>query len=163
MSLTPLQNLLCLCIAAYGLHVLEEFVLDWRGWARGVLGLPARWEDFYVTNMLVVVLGAVAVAIAPAWPAVSLGFAGLILINATLFHVAPFLWTRGRFSPGLITAVLLMCPAAIASFRCVSLVVEDVLKAFLIGAALMLTPVAFLKARAHRYFDQQGSDQPSRN
>jgi hypothetical protein len=74
--------MLWLCVGAYGAHVLEEFIFDWRGWANNVLHLPARWDDFYVTNCLVVVVGVVAVMIAPAWPAVALGFPGLMLINA---------------------------------------------------------------------------------
>jgi ABC-type glycerol-3-phosphate transport system substrate-binding protein len=53
-----LPALLWLCLAAYGIHVLEEFVFNWQSWARNVLHLPARWEDFYVTNALVVVLKA---------------------------------------------------------------------------------------------------------
>jgi hypothetical protein len=37
---------LWLCLAAYAIHVLEEFVFDWESWARRVLKLPARWADF---------------------------------------------------------------------------------------------------------------------
>jgi Protein of unknown function with HXXEE motif len=41
-----------------------------------------------------------------------LGFPGLMLINATLMHVFPFVRTKGRFSPGLITGVLFFWPLA---------------------------------------------------
>ncbi len=39
-----------------------------------------------------------------------------MLINATFFHVLPFLTTRGRFSRGLGTAVLLFYPIAIWAY-----------------------------------------------
>lgn len=91
--------MLWLCIGAYGAHVLEEFVFDWRNWAQNVLHLPARRDDFYITNCLVVAVGIVAVEIAPEYPAVALGLPGLMLINATFMHVLPFILKRGRFSP----------------------------------------------------------------
>jgi hypothetical protein len=34
--------------------LLEEFVFDWRNWARAVIGLPVEWRDFYITNSVVV-------------------------------------------------------------------------------------------------------------
>ena len=93
----------------------EEFVFDWQNWARNVLHLSAQWGDFYITNVVVIVLGTAAAEIAPALPAVALGFPALMLINATFFHVAPVIWTRGRFSPGVITAVLLFFPLGLAT------------------------------------------------
>ena len=87
------------CVASYGFHVAEEFIFDWRNWARQVLHLPARWEDFYVTNCLVIVVGIVAVFIAPEYPSLALGFPGLMLINGTFMHVFPVILKRGRFSP----------------------------------------------------------------
>lgn len=53
--MTHLQTLLWLCAAGYGVHVLEEFVFDWRRWSQQVLHLPTRWKDFYITNWLVIV------------------------------------------------------------------------------------------------------------
>ncbi len=44
-----LVTLSWLAFAAYAVHILEEFALDWRNWARGVLGLPVEWADFYMT------------------------------------------------------------------------------------------------------------------
>ena len=152
-----MQNLsswLWLCLAAYGLHIVEEFALDWQSWARNVLRLPAEWKDFYIRNALVVVLGIVAAEIAPVWPAVALGFPALMLINATFFHVAPFLRTRGRFSPGLITAVVLFFPIGIATIRASGVGAAGLVEAFVIGALLMATPIAFLKMKSTAYFDQ---------
>ena len=152
--MTHLQMMLWLCVGAYGVHGLEEFVFDWRSWARNVLHLPARWDDFYITNCLVVVVGVVAVMIAPMWPAVALGFPGLMLINATLMHVLPFVLKRGRFSPGLITAVVLFYPAAIAAMRDVNLTPGVIVAEFLAGAALLATPIGFILLRDKPYFDQ---------
>jgi hypothetical protein len=63
-----LSNWIWLATAAYGLHILEEFVLDWRNWARAVIGLPVEWSDFYIVNALVIVLGIVAANLATAAP-----------------------------------------------------------------------------------------------
>ena len=52
-----MTTLAWLGMAAYAAHILEEYILDWRNWARNVLGLPAEWNDFYVTNGVVVALG----------------------------------------------------------------------------------------------------------
>jgi Protein of unknown function with HXXEE motif len=119
-----------------------------------VLHLPARWEDFYITNALVVILGVVAAIIAPRWPILALGFAGLMLINATFFHVAPFLWTRGRFSPGLITAMVLFFPLGIATMRAGHLDAIGLAEALGIGALMMATPIIFLKLKDKPYFNQ---------
>ena len=53
--------------------MLEESVLNWQSWARNVLHLPAQWEDFYIANALVMLLGTVAVMVAVRWPALALG------------------------------------------------------------------------------------------
>jgi Protein of unknown function with HXXEE motif len=148
------QPVLWLCVAAYGVHILEEFVFDWQNWALNVLGLPVRWSDFYITNALVIVLGIVAAEVGPVWPAIALSFPALMLINATFFHVAPFAWTRGRFSPGLITAVLLFFPIGIEAIRTANVGGGDLAIAFGIGAALMATPIVFLKLKVRPYFDQ---------
>lgn len=148
------QSLLWLCTGAYGIHVLEEFVFDWRNWARNVLHLPVCWNDFYITNMLVIVLGVVAAEVVPAWPVVGLAYPALMLINAVFFHIGPFVFSKGRFSPGLITAVLLFFPAAVATFRIAGLHAGGIFAAFVIGAAAMATPIVFLKLKTKPYFDQ---------
>jgi len=51
------MTLAWLAVAAYAMHILEEYALDWRNWAQNILGLPAEWRDFYVTNYVVVALG----------------------------------------------------------------------------------------------------------
>jgi hypothetical protein len=152
--MTHLQIMLWLCVAAYGAHVLEEFVFDWRTWSQQVLHLPTRWEDFYVTNCLVIVVGIVSVEIAPEYPAVALGFPGLMLINATFMHVLPFLRTKGRFSPGLITAVLFFCPLGACTMGAAELSARVMVVAFAVGARLLAMPIGFLLLKRNSYFDQ---------
>lgn len=154
MPMTPLQTMIWLCLAAYSIHVLEEFVFDWQNWAHSVLHLPAQWTDFYITNAVVIIVGIVAAEIAPTWPAIALGFPSLMLINAACFHVAPVIWTRGRFSPGLITALVLFFPLAIVTIRVAKAEPAVLAIAFSVGVLLMATPILFLKLKNKPYFDQ---------
>jgi hypothetical protein len=157
MSLT---DLLWLATAAYGLHLLEEYQLNWRDWARGVLGLPAEWNGFYVVSALVIVLGVVAANLAAHHPGIALAFPALMLINATFFHLLPFALTRGRFSPGLITAVVLFYPIGIACYWRAShggtLRMRALVGSLVLGALLMAMPVVLLKIKNIRYFRQDG-------
>ncbi len=147
-----------LAFAAYAVHILEEYTFDWRNWARAVIGLPVDWTDFYMTNAVVVILGVVQAQLTPDLTVAPLTFAALMLINATLFHVLPFIRTRGRFSPGLVTAIFLFYPVAIAEFMQARaearLNVANTVSAFLIGAALMAYPIVMLKLKGRPYFRQ---------
>jgi hypothetical protein len=153
-----LTEIAWLGLAAYALHMLEEFALDWKDWARGVIGLPVEWTDFYMTNAIVVVLGIVQAQLAATIPLIPLIFASLMLINATFFHVLPFLVARGRYSPGLATAVLFFYPAGAAAFliadRDGALTPGVAAAAVLGGAALMAFPVVLIRLRGRPYFRQ---------
>lgn len=37
-----LQTLAWLAMAAYALHIMEEYTFDWRNWARAVIKLPVE-------------------------------------------------------------------------------------------------------------------------
>ena len=151
--------ILWIATLAYALRVVEEYMLDWKGWANTVLKLPVDWVHFALVNGVVVVLGVSCSAVGWSLPAFSLCLPALMLINATFFHVLPFLLTRGRFSPGLGTAVLLFYPVGIWSY--VGARADGVLSlrvgllSFLIGAALMAFPIILLKLRLRPYFKQQ--------
>lgn len=153
-----LTALLWLATACYGIHILEEYQLNWRDWARTALKLPVDWNDFYVVNALVIVLGIVAANLA-AWPAVALAFPALMLINATFFHVLPVVRMKGRFSPGLITAIVLFFPVAIACYwRAASdgrLSATALIGSLILGALLMATPVILLLIKDKPYFRQE--------
>lgn len=152
-----LSDLLWLATACYGIHILEEYQLDWRDWARSALRLPVEWSDFYVVNALVIVLGVVAANLA-AWPAIALPFPALMLINATFFHVLPFIRMGGRFSPGLFTALVLFYPVGIACYwrtaadgRLDSTVL---IGSLVLVAVLMASPVVLLLIKDKPYFRQ---------
>lgn len=154
-------NWLLVCTAAYTLHAFEEFEFDWRDWARAVIKLPVEWHDFYVVNFSVIVLGFIAAGLAdaPAW--LPLSFPALMLINATFFHVLQMARTRGRYSPGTASAVLLFYPIAIATYWSAAnegrLDAWTVIASLLVGAGLMAMPIVLLNIKSRPYFRQ---DQP---
>ena len=153
-----LQDLAWLAMAAYAIHIMEEHTFDWRNWARGVIGLPVEWTDFYVTNAVVIAVGIAQAQLAPTVPLIPLIFAALMLINAVFFHILPVIRTKGRFSPGLATAVVLFLPLGTAIFLKASeegrFDVATGLSAFLGGALLMAYPVVMLHLKARPYFRQ---------
>ncbi len=153
-----LSHWIWLATAAYGVHAFEEFELDWRNWARAVIKLPVEWHDFYVVNFLVIVLGIVAAELADAAPGVALTFPALMLINAVFFHIAPFFVTRGRFSPGLITAVLLFLPIGSICYIVANdagvLDTRNLIGSFVLAALLMAMPIVLLHVKSKAYFLQ---------
>jgi hypothetical protein len=155
MSLT---DLLWISTIAYGIHALEEYMLDWRDWAQAVIKLPVTWADFYVTNSLVIVLGICCAQIAATQPALALSLPALMLINATFFHVLPMILTRGRYSPGVFTAVVLFYPLGIFAYhRALStgaVSARGVILSFVIGALLMASPIVLLHLKSRPYFRQ---------
>lgn len=77
--------------------------------------LPVEWSDFYMVNAVVIVFGIVA-DLAAHRPLLALTFPAVTLINATFFNILPVIRTRGRFSPGLITAIVLFWPVGVACY-----------------------------------------------
>jgi hypothetical protein len=154
-----LSHWLWVATAAYGLHVFEEFSLNWRDWARAVIGLRVEWSDFYVVNALVIVLGIVATNLASAAPAVALSFPALMLINAVFFHIVPVIVTRGRYSPGVATAIVLFLPIGYACFHVAGaaglLDTGALVASFAIAAALMAYPIVLIRLRSRPYFHQE--------
>lgn len=153
-----LTTLSWLGMASYAVHILEEYTFDWRNWARNALALPVEWNDFYVTNCIVVALGIAQAMLAKTLPIAPLAYAGLMLINAVLFHIVPVIRLKGRFSPGLVTAVLLFLPVGIATYR-TALESEQVgawtaIAGFLIGGLVMAYPIVMLRLKSKPYFLQ---------
>ena len=149
---------LWIAVFAYALHIVEEYTFDWKGWAVNVLKLPLDWTHFALVNGAVLVLGVSCSAVGWSLPAYALSLPALMVINATFFHLLPFLATRGRFSPGLGTAVLLFYPISIWAFYGAYqdgvLSVSTLINSFVIGALLMASPVVMLKLRLRPYFNQ---------
>jgi hypothetical protein len=112
-----LEDWYWLAIAACALHVLEEFFPDWRGWVKSSTGIDVSLSAFWTMNVLALALGATYAAVASLSPAVGLAIPAVMLINATVFHVGGWIWQRGRFSPGLITSLLLFYPISIGCYQ----------------------------------------------
>ncbi len=143
---------------AYAIHITEEFTFDWKGWATAVIKLPVGWNHFAVVNGLVIVLGISCASVGWNLPEYALSLPALMLINATFFHVAPFIVTKGRFSPGLGTSILLFYPIGIWAYYGAwvdgVLTRPCILISLLLGAAVMASPIVMLKLRLHLYFRQ---------
>ncbi len=153
-----LDQLCWLATAAYGIHIAEEYALNWRDWARSLSKVQVEWDFFLLTNALVILLGVVCAEVADRLPMIALALPALMLINATVFHVGTFLWKRGRFSPGLVTAVLLFYPLGVLCFKSASdagvLTPARWFGSFALGTLLMATPLLLLKAKGMAYFQQ---------
>ncbi len=143
-----LEHWCWLATAAYALHIAEEFALDWRGWVLSVTGIDVSRGVFWTMNALVLVLGAICALAASRWPAIALAFPALMLINATFFHVGAWIWLR-RFSPGLITSLVLFYPIAIGSYRSAfeagALTGRVWAGSLLLGALVMGVPLALFR------------------
>ena len=151
--------ILWIATLAYALHVVEELVFDWRTWASCVLKLPVSWALFATVNGVVVVLGIACSQVGWRCPSFALSLPALMFINGTFFHVLPWILTRGRFSPGLGTAVLTFYPVAAWAYLGARadgvLSLEVFLLSLMFGAVLMASPIVMLKLSRHRYFVQR--------
>lgn len=153
-----LQTLAWVAMAAYAVHILEEFTLNWRDWARAVIKLPVEWPDFYMANAVVIALGIAQAMLAPALPVAPLLFASLMLINAVFFHILQVIVHKGRFSPGVVTAIVLFLPVGVAVWwQAAAEGLVDSITAILAiggGALLMAYPVVMLKLKSVPYLRQ---------
>lgn len=142
-----------LAMAAYGAHILEEYWGDWRGWARSMSGLPVEWRDFWLMNAAVLVLGAALALQAARYPLLVLGYAALMLINATFAHLGATLVKR-RYSPGVVTSILLFYPVGVGIYwRAAAqgaLTARTLLLSLAIGAGLMAVPFVYMAAKGWR-------------
>jgi hypothetical protein len=82
-----------------------------------------------------------------------------MLVNATFFHVLPFLWTRIN-SPGMFTAVFLFYPIAgwvyYGAWADGVLQTRDAILSTAIGATVMAYPIVLLRTKQLRFFRQDG-------
>jgi Protein of unknown function with HXXEE motif len=150
MAVNGHEFVLWLMLFAYGLHILEEHMIGWLHWARFTFKPPFTPADFYVTNSLVVVVGVCTAMVGWRLPGISLAFPALALINAVFFHIGPTVLQR-RFSPGLITAVVLFAPvggwAYVGAYFDGALTARAAVVSPLGGALLMAYPFVLFKIR----------------
>jgi len=157
------EYVLWIATVAYALHMIEETVYDWRGWVRRVLKLQAEWNEFYMVNAFVIVLGASCAMIGWRRPEVSLSFPAFMLVNAVLFHIVPTAITR-IFSPGLFTAVVLFVPVTVWTYY--GAWEDGALTAFagvvsgILGFLMMMFPIVLQVTKRRKFFRQDG-DQPA--
>ena len=151
------EYLLWIAVTCYGMHILEEFNYNWKGWAQSALYLPVDWPAFYVTNAFAIVLGICCASVGWRLPEFSLMFPALMLINALFFHIAPTIIQR-RFSPGVITACLLFLPVGTwiywGALQDGVLTTRAIIVSLIGGAIIMAEPVLLLKSRDKRPFKQ---------
>lgn len=158
------EYLLWVVVIACALHVLEEAVLDWVGWAGRLMqrfGLAVTWGDFYVVNAVMIVGGIAGAMIGWRSPHISLMLPALTAINAIFFHIGATVALR-RYAPGTITAVVVYLP--VAAWAYYGAAADGVLTGQVIvisisgGAALMAFPVLmlWLKSRVTRRSRETG-------
>jgi hypothetical protein len=139
------------------LHVLEEHILGWHSWARKTMNLTMEWDAYVTVEMVIVVLGAIAAVLAASTPMLALAFGALLLINVTFFHLLPMLVSGGKFSPGVITGVVLFYPIGYYEYQGSGLPQNTLIWSAVIGAAVILWPVLLLKLRGQAYFRSAAS------
>jgi hypothetical protein len=140
----------------YAIHIIEEFFYDWKSWAQNVLKLRVEWSGFYVVNTAVLFIGVACASVGWSYPAFALTFPALMLINALFFHILPMIISR-KFSPGLITALVLFIPVGIKSFSIAVLSgvpVKAITLAILAGILLMAYPIILIKTKGLPFFKQ---------
>ena len=111
---------LWLVVAAVGVHIIEEYTLNFDGWALRALGAPVSWQDFHLVNAGVIVYCVACAVVGWRWPAFALSSAALVMLNAAGFHIA-FSLVLGLYSPGAVTSALLFLPAGAAAYRAAAL------------------------------------------
>jgi hypothetical protein len=141
-----LAQLCWISTAAYGLHILEELILDWRNWARSIMHLPVDWNIFYAANALVIgnCGRRTRAGESDACPRFS-------SIDADQRNLLPCRRIPADARP-------LFFPIGIQCFRVAlrsgAISTLNVIESFLLGAAIMMTPILFLKLRNKPYFNQ---------
>jgi len=156
MQLMNHQFILWIALLCYAAHMLEEYFYNWKDWVFKTLGLVATWTDFYVVNTYVLFMGVACASIG--WNCIwaSLVFPGFMLVNAVVFHIIPVIRYR-KFSPGVITAVLLFLPVIAFSYYYALQnggTVTDIFVSILIGAIFMFYPIVLQVTKNKDFFKQ---------
>lgn len=144
------EDTLWVVVIVIALHVLEEYVLDFRGWIEVALGLRISWELFFLVNAAFLVFAIAGAMLGWRLPEVSLMMPALIGLNGLIFHVGLTLVQR-RFSPGTITSALLFIPVAVwtyhSAYRDGALTRRALIVSLLGGTMAMFYPLILLLIR----------------
>lgn len=106
---------LWLVVMAIAVHILEEFAMDFIGWAQTALAISVSWESFHMINACIILFAIGGAMIGWRMPEVSLIAPALVLINAALFHVGLTL-VQMRYSPGALSAALVFIPVGLFTY-----------------------------------------------
>ncbi len=150
------QFILWIALLCYAAHMLEEYFYNWKDWVFKTLGLAVTWTEFYLVNTYVLFVGVACACIGWNCIWVSLVFPGFMLFNAIVFHIIPVIRYR-KFSPGVITAILLFLPVAGYSYYYALQnggTIKDIIVSFLIGSVLMLYPIILQVTKNKAFFRQ---------
>jgi hypothetical protein len=149
------NHIFWVAVAAYAIHILEEYTYDWKTWAQKVMKLDVDWNYFYVTNIVMLFVGVACASVGWSHPTFSLIFPALMLVNAIFFHIAAYVRSKRKFSPGMITAIFLFLPIGYGCFNIavqLSVMPRSMVLAGLGGAALMAYPIFLLKTKDLDFF-----------
>jgi hypothetical protein len=142
-------------LAAYALHILEEYSYDWKTWAQKIMKLDVAWNMFYVTNAVLFFFGLCCAEVGWAHPTFSLILPALMLVNAVVGHVIPYVRSKRKFSPGMITGIFLFLPIGIGSFNVAvntGVQTKALILAGICGILLTMFPVFLLKTKNLDFF-----------
>jgi hypothetical protein len=142
-------------LAAYAFHILEEYSYDWKTWAQKILKLDVDWNGFYVTNITVLFFGIACAEVGWSYPTFSLIFPSLMVINTLFFHVLPYVRSKRKFSPGMITGIFLFLPIGLGTFNIAAglgVTGRSMALAALCGALVMAYPIFLLKTKHLGFF-----------
>ena len=98
-------------VMATSLHILEEYTLNFVGWAEVALRVSVSWEVFHLVNAALVFFAIACAMIGWRAPGLSLIMPAIIAINALFFHILLTV-VQWRISPGTGTSIILFVPAA---------------------------------------------------
>jgi len=149
------NHIFWIALAAYALHILEEFTYDWKSWANKVIKLNVDWTYFYVSNVVFLFVGVACASVGWSHPTFSLIFPALMLINAIFVHILGYIRSKRKFSPGLITAIFLFLPIGYACFNTAAqlgVFTKSMVLAALGGAILMAYPLFLIKTKDLDFF-----------
>jgi hypothetical protein len=123
-----------------------------------------EWDAYTTIEVVLLILGAIAAMLAPALPMLALAYAAFLVINVTFFHLLPMIISGGKFSPGIITGIVLFYPVGYYAYASSSLPQNTIIWSVVIGAAIILWPVLLLKLRNQPYFraTSGGAEAPAR-
>lgn len=138
-----------LLIAAYLVHLAEEWIGDFPTWSRLVRGNGVSADEFLLINAsFLALLGTLSVVAnrraGMAWYPATL--AAIFVINAVLHTLAT--WRYGVYSPGTITGLVIYLPLGVMVLRKMRAQLSvNALTACLVAGALIHVFITFIAFR----------------